>query len=75
MLSTKPNIEAILFAVAVVGLIHCLQTRGRLRTTSRSPTPVVPIGMKEEGLAHFASIGGQLATGNNKSVVDQVKGG
>ena len=29
--------------------------------------------MKEEGLAHLASIGGQLAGSSNKSVVDDVK--
>lgn len=29
--------------------------------------------MKEEGLAHLASIGGQLAGSNNKNVVDEVR--
>jgi len=33
----------------------------------------VPIGVKEEGLAHLASIGGQLAGSGNKSVVDEVR--
>jgi len=33
----------------------------------------VPIGMKEEGLAHLASIGGQLAGSGNKGVVDEVR--
>jgi hypothetical protein len=31
------------------------------------------MGVKEEGLAHLASIGGQLAGSRNKSVVDEVK--
>ena len=29
--------------------------------------------MKEEGLAHLASIGGQLSGSSNKSVVDEVR--
>lgn len=33
----------------------------------------MPIGVKEEGLAHLASIGGQLTGSGNKSVVDEVK--
>ena len=33
----------------------------------------MPIGVKEEGLAHLASIGGQLAGSRNKSVVDEVR--
>ena len=44
-----------------------------LRTTSSSHTPAVPIGVKKEGLAHLASIGGQLATNTSKSVVGQVE--
>ena len=69
LLSAKPNVGTILFAVAVViGFIHYLRTRRRLRATSASH-----IGVKEEGLAHLASIGGQLAASNNKGVVDQVK--
>ena len=31
------------------------------------------IGVKEEGLAHLASVGGHLAASSQKSVVDQVK--
>jgi hypothetical protein len=57
----------------VIGLIHYLRTRRRLRAASRSPTSTVHIGVKEEGLAHLASIGGQLAASNHKSMVDQVK--
>lgn len=58
---------------ALIGLIHYLRTRRRLRAPSRNPTSTVHIGVKEEGLAHLASIGGQLAAGSNKSVVDEVK--
>lgn len=60
-----------LFAVAaVIGLIHYLRTRRRLRAVPGSP---VSIGTKEEGVAHLASIGGHLAGKGNKSVVDEVR--
>ena len=60
-----------LFAVAaVIGLIHYLRTRRRLRAVPKSP---VSVGTKEEGLAHLASIGGHLAGNGNKSVVDEVR--
>ena len=65
----KPSVGTVLFAIAaVIGLVHYLRMRRRLKSTSRGP--VVPIGVKEEGLAHLASIGGQLS---NKSVVNEVK--
>lgn len=73
-MSAKPNIGAILFTIAaVVGLVHYLQTRRRLRRIPGKSAPNVPIGVKEEGLAHLASIGGQLAGIANKSVVDDVR--
>jgi hypothetical protein len=33
----------------------------------------VHVGVKEEGLAYLASVGGQLAGSSSKSVVDEVK--
>jgi len=33
----------------------------------------VPIGVREEGLAHLASIGGQFARSSDKSVVNEVR--
>lgn len=56
----------------MIGLVHYLRTRRRLRSVLGKSTPTVSIGVKEEGLAHLASIGGQLA-GGNKSVVDEVR--
>lgn len=47
--------------------------RRRLRRIPGKSIPTVPIGVKEEGLAHLASIGGQLAGSVNKSVVDDVR--
>lgn len=72
--SVKPDVGTILFTIAaVIGLIHYLRIRRRLRATPRTPISAVHIGVKEEGLAHLASIGGQLAVSSNKSVVDEVK--
>lgn len=74
LLSAKPGVGTILFAVAaVIGFIHYVRTRRRLRAASRSPASTMDIGVKEEGLAHLASIGGQLIAGSNKNVVDEVK--
>ena len=73
LLSAKPSVGTVLFAIAaLIGIVHYLRTRRRLRAAS-GVTPAVPIGMKEEGLAHLASIGGQLAGSGNKSVVDEVR--
>ena len=73
LLSAKPSVGTVLFAIAaLIGIVHYLRTRRRLRAAS-GITPVVPIGMKEEGLAHLASIGGELAGSSNKSVVDEVR--
>lgn len=57
----------------MIGLVHYLRTRRRLGRITGKSTPAVPIGVKEEGLAHLASIGGQLAGIANKSVVDDVR--
>lgn len=57
----------------MIGLVHYLRTRRRLRSVPGKSASTVPIGVKEEGLAHLASIGGQLAGGGNKSVVDEVR--
>ena len=57
----------------MIGLVHYLRTRRRLRAAFRGPTPTVHAGVKEEGLAYLASVGGQLAGSSNKSVVDEVK--
>ena len=57
----------------MIGIVHYLRARRRLRSFPSKSTPTVPIGVKEEGLAHLASIGGQLAGGGNKSVVDEVR--
>jgi len=74
LLSVKPTVGKVLFAIAaLIGFIHYLRTRRRLRAASGNLTPTVPIGVKEEGLAHLASIGGQLVGSSNKSVVDDVK--
>ena len=45
----------------------------KARTSPRGSTPTLHEGVKEEGLAYLASVGGQLAGSGNKSVVDQVK--
>jgi len=47
--------------------------RRRLRAIPRSSAATVPIGIREEGLAHLASIGGQLAGSSDKNVVDEVR--
>lgn len=73
-MSVKPRVGTVLFALAaVIGLVHYLRTRRRLRAAARGPTSIVHIGVKEEGLAHLASIGGQLAGSSSGSVVDGVK--
>ena len=57
----------------MIGLIHYLRIRRRSRAAPRIPTSIVPAGMKEEGLAHLASISGPLTGSSNKSVVDEVR--
>lgn len=57
----------------MIGLIHYLRTRRRIRSVPGKSAPTVPIGVKEEGLAHLASLGGQLSGSSNKSVVDEVR--
>lgn len=74
LLSAKPSVGTVLFAIAaVIGLFHYLRTRRRLRVVPGKSTPTVPAGVKEEGLAHLASIGGQLAGSGDRSVVDEVR--
>jgi len=67
LLSIKPSAGRALFAIAaLIGIVSYLRTRRRLGTASGNPTPIVPISVKPEGLAH-------LAGSSNKSVVDEVK--
>ena len=59
----------------VIELTHHLRTWQRLRAASRSPAPVVLTGAEGGSAHHLASVGGRLATSNNKTVVDHVKRG
>lgn len=57
----------------MIGLFHYLRARRRLRIVPGQSTSTVPAGVKEEGLAHLASVGEQLAGSGNKSVVNEVR--